>query len=330
MESGDCVGLWTLDEELADVVGSVAAAAGAELVRIDDPAAARGLLLVGADVAGGEAWRRLPPGAQAVLVGEDSGAMAQASMAWGARVVALPEGRAWLATLLAGRTRATAGRIVVLLGGGGGVGTSTVATGLAGELQRRGRRVALLDADPASGGIDLLLGAEGVPGWRWSSLLGATGELGQLAGGAVVVDGLTVVSHGRSGDSPGPTALRSVAHALQRDHDVLVVDAGRCPEVLATLPQVDRLVVAVDGRVSSVASVNRLLAVVGSSRAGLALRCSAMRAVEITDSLGLPSWAVLPEDGALRRAADVGVAPRVAAGRRWQRAIASLARAVEE
>ena len=40
----------------------------------------------------------------------------------------------------------------------------------------------LIDADPRSGGLDLLLGAERTAGWRWPRLATARGHLGDLTG----------------------------------------------------------------------------------------------------------------------------------------------------
>ena len=42
-------------------------------------------------------------------------------------LIVLPEGRAWLSTVLAGPGSQGTGRVTVLLGGSGGVGTSTLA-----------------------------------------------------------------------------------------------------------------------------------------------------------------------------------------------------------
>ena len=57
--------------------------------------------------------------------------------------------------------------VVGVVGAGGGAGASTVAAGLAAANARRGRQSLLVDADPLGGGIDLLMGCEGVPGLRW-------------------------------------------------------------------------------------------------------------------------------------------------------------------
>lgn len=319
----------THDEGLADVVGSVAAAAGVVPVRVASPGQAVGLLLVGADCA--TTMTPVPPsrGCEVVLVGEDAAGLAASSMAWDARVVTLPEGQSWLVQLLASGNEAT-GRLVCLLGAGGGVGTSTLAVGLAGALAPS-RTVAVVDADPGSGGLDLLWGAEGEPGWRWPSLLAAEGELAGLRGPVLRVDGTTVVSHARTGAAPGPVALQAVVQALRREHDIVIVDAGRSAGVLDAMPAPDRLVLVAADRVQSLAAAGRLLDGIGAglrARSGLALHGGAAGCGSAAE-LGVPLWSRIPVDTALARAAEIGVAPQVAAGRRWRRAVQVLAEALQ-
>lgn len=61
------------------------------------------------------------------------------------------------------------GNVIGVLGAAGGVGVSTIAAAIA---RRRGlhNRTVLIDGVPASGGIDLLVGAEDRPGARWPDL----------------------------------------------------------------------------------------------------------------------------------------------------------------
>lgn len=60
---------------------------------------------------------------------------------------------------------------VAFTGSCGGAGTSTTAALTARQAARRGHTVTLIDADPHSGGLDLLLGIEDVPGARWPDLM---------------------------------------------------------------------------------------------------------------------------------------------------------------
>lgn len=80
--------------------------------------------------------------------------------------------RAVLAGAGTGAGSGSGGAVVGIVGGSGGVGASTFAAVLASSLD-----AVLLDLDASAGGIDVLLGAEDVPGVRWSGLHLGGGEL---------------------------------------------------------------------------------------------------------------------------------------------------------
>ena len=113
-----------------------------------------------------------------------------------------PTTPSWLSDALADlgwaadRVRA-GGRVI---GGSGGVGASTWRPAwpsprpVQGRAQHAGRR-----RSATGGGIDLLLGAERVDGWRWPRLAGARGHLGDLAGQLPTVDGVDVLAMARTG-----------------------------------------------------------------------------------------------------------------------------------
>jgi hypothetical protein len=66
--------------------------------------------------------------------------------------------------------------VIGVVGGSGGVGSTTFAAVLAAVSATTGPAV-LVDLDPLGGGIDVLLGAEHIPGPRWSGLRVAGGRL---------------------------------------------------------------------------------------------------------------------------------------------------------
>src|SRR3712207_5122150 len=106
----------------------------------------------------------LPARRGVLLVGLDEGLsdVCAWSVPLGAAVLALPSGAEQLAaavTEAAGRRQGT-GRLIGVIGGAGGVGSSTCAAGLAVVGARLGRRTALVDVDEKGGGLDLLVGAE--------------------------------------------------------------------------------------------------------------------------------------------------------------------------
>ena len=87
-------------------------------------------------------------------------------------------------------------RCVGVLGAAGGAGASVLSVALGLAVARRGASAVVVDADPGSPGLDLLLAAEDDRGARWGDLVGVSGQLdpetlraalpvGHRAGGAV-------------------------------------------------------------------------------------------------------------------------------------------------
>ena len=89
----------------------------------------------------------------------------------------LPGAEALLVDRLAAAATGRRGAATVaVVGGRGGAGASTLACALARDGGSSAGAVMLVDADPLGGGLDLLLGAEGVPGLRWPDLAEARGR----------------------------------------------------------------------------------------------------------------------------------------------------------
>jgi secretion/DNA translocation related CpaE-like protein len=281
------------------------------------------LVLVGADLARDVAALVLPVRRGLHLVGLDD-ALAEVC-AWsaplGAAVLVLPSGADTLAGALAeidGR-RGRDGRLVALIGGSGGVGSSTWAAGLATVAARQGWRTALVDVDEQGGGADLLLGAEGAPGWRWPRFAGARGFLGDLHGQLPHTDGVDVLSTARE---PGPVVpfgaeqVRAVLLSVTRTHDLVVADLPRaltpaCREALRLADDV-LLVVRADlrGIAAARALAQELAPACGS--VDLLVREGRSRAVDVgavSEALGLPCRGRVPHDAGLVLAAERGDPP---------------------
>lgn len=324
----------TADERVRDAVESSAAALGMRLdvvPGVDDALARWGsarVVLIGGDRAAGVASagpRRRP---YVFLVGFDPGELGAWSMPLGAEVIPLPQGVAWLTGVLGADTEAES-RSLAVVGGSGGVGASTLAAGLALAGVRRGLSCALVDLDPWGGGIDLVLGAERVPGWRWPRLLGARGEVGDVRGVLPVVGGVTVVGMGRE---PAPAtltveAVHAVLGSLARHHDVVVLDAGRVPVPAARRPvrAADATVLLSGAGVRAVAAAARVRAELDVEPAGLVLRRSAggPPAEVVASTLGLPVWGEVPADRRVAADGEAGEPP--GNGRsRWGRAVGGV------
>ncbi|WP_326721575.1 MULTISPECIES: septum site-determining protein Ssd [unclassified Streptomyces] len=219
--------------------------------RVRGAARRRGVVLVGRDQDDSGVWRR------AVEIGAD-------------HVLMLPDGEQWLVDRIAdvaegvGRPALTVG----VLGGRGGAGASTLACALAVTSAREGRRTLLVDADPLGGGLDVLLGGEGVEGLRWPAFAASRGRVG---GGALEeslpeLHALRVLSWDR-GDSVAipPQAVRAVLAAARRRGGAVVVDLPRRIDegVAEALAQLDLGVLVVPADLRAIAAAGRVASSVG-------------------------------------------------------------------
>lgn len=236
------------DPSLLDDVRRVAAVAGSEPLIVSSAAQARGawalapLVLVGEDLLAEVAAAGLPERRGLLVVGRDSADVAvwQGALAAGAEhVVVLPEGEAYLAQRLVPGTGSPRAHVVGVVGGSGGAGASVLAVALALAGARLGLDVALVDADPSGGGLDLALAAEDEQGARWSDFVDVSGILppDTVLAALPVVHGVTTVSVGRAPESTVPSsAVPAVVDSLVACRDLVVIDLPRArPDLLATL-----------------------------------------------------------------------------------------------
>ncbi|MFW6597761.1 septum site-determining protein Ssd [Propionibacteriaceae bacterium Y2011] len=334
----------TADDGLLDQAMAAVAAAGGEARVAHDIPAGRGmwrdaeLIMVGVDLAAELGEVRPPRGARLFLLGDrhDREALCTWSVGLGAAVVVLPEQRGDLTAVIAGAGGpAEGGRIVAVRGASGGVGASTVAAGLAWQLAAAGRRTVLVDADPTGGGIDLLVGAEGLPGWRWPELAGVQGHLPRITDHLPDLDGLGVLAMSREPGAARPTAsaMLAVLAACRAVADAVVVDVGRTLDEADTTallePASVRLLLVADD-VRGVAAAEIALGTVGDPgwawssvvRSGAT---TGLGEVAVAEALGHPSAGSMPYDRSLQAALLRGEAPGRAGSRRWRRSLRHLA-----
>ncbi|MFB6573563.1 septum site-determining protein Ssd [Kocuria palustris] len=220
-----------------------AAAESAELILLD----ARSLRA--AEVRSGT----LP--APAVLLGtaEDEDLWELASRVGECTVAVLPAAEPWLADRLADvhadSARMSAG-VLGVMGAAGGAGASTLSCWLAASAAQE-HDVVLVDGDPDSCGIDLLLGTELLGGLRWPDLVGSHGALSSQRLWEVLPDiegleSLRWLSWDRR--EPVQAPVPEVLRTLRRACDVVVLDlgrgtersfrmAGQCDAVLVVVPR---------------------------------------------------------------------------------------------
>ncbi|QGU03589.1 septum site-determining protein Ssd [Corynebacterium comes] len=158
------------------------------------------------------------------------------------------------------------GALIGVCGSAGGAGTSTLAAALA-RTAARHHPVTLIDADDHSGGLDLLLGLEDLPGARWPDL--RLGE-GTIAGTdlraalPVTPDGIAVLSTARStiADSfrLAGKSVRPVLEALGAAPGITIVDLpAHGPAAEAVTDVCDRVVLLIPAEVRAAASAARLV-----------------------------------------------------------------------
>ncbi|WP_432541829.1 septum site-determining protein Ssd [Kineococcus sp. SYSU DK002] len=263
------VRLLTDDPELTAAVSRLAAAAGCPLRRDGDPPVdpadgegtpATALVVAGTDADPAALARARTGGTPAVVVGHaplPPGWWQEAAALDPDHAVVLPEAQDWLLERLSDVADGVGGRGPVLgvVGGTGGAGASVLAAALGRAMADTVGGCLLVDADPRSGGLDLLLGGDALPGLRWADLAGVQGRLApQVLRSAVDVGGgLHVLPCDRDGGGgPDPAQVWTVVDAARRAFPATVVDLprggldglapvlGACAELLVVTPGTTR------------------------------------------------------------------------------------------
>lgn len=155
------------------------------------------------------------------------------------------------------------GSVIAISSATGGAGCSTIAAALA-LYSHHVTPTVLIDADPQSGGLDLLLGCEDCPGIRWIDL---TSSDGVLEGADLIAalphsaSGLPVLSVDRQSPKAGITEekLQQVIAAL-RPHYRLIIDIPAHAHLLTTvLSSADTFYLVIPPEVRAAAAASRML-----------------------------------------------------------------------
>lgn len=208
-------------------------------------------------------------------------------------------------------------RVVGVVGAVGGIGASALAAVLARLAVAGGRASALVDLDPAGGGLDVLLGIEHDAGPRWSDALAERGGFPPERLMAVLPQwhGVRVLSSDVRGGVPAghPVALDAVG-ALSRAADAVVLDLPR--SVLApgadghwpALCEETVLLTGCDTRAAAAAAA--AVGVLGEVR--LVVRGPAAGTLlpeDVADVCGRPLAAVLRPERAFTAGVERGLSP---------------------
>lgn len=324
--------LLTRDRVLSEQVAGVAAACGAGVRVLSEASEVRrewtsaSAVLVGGDSAEGLAALALPRRAGVLVVSGDAAVAAEWSVPLEALAVVLPAHSARLSEVLeaAGGGERAQGRWVRVVGGSGGVGTSTLAAALAHRLAIRGRRTALVELAAHGGGIDVLFGAESAPGWRWPELRSAAGQVGRLEGLLPNVSGVDLVSAGRewtgsdgggADDRPGSKAVDAVLGSLLRTHDDVVVDGGWGERALQGC---GRSLLLVGAGIRAVLAAQAKLRSLDCAEVSLVVRCGPgwrLDPAQVSAAMGLEHIGVIHHDRRLPVGLESGDPPGRGRGR---------------
>ncbi|QKV77596.1 septum site-determining protein Ssd [Amycolatopsis sp. Hca4] len=230
------------DETVLDEILRVAAVAGCELDRAPDLTAASSHWARAPLVVLDEEAVRHPPvlprrgGILLVCKGSPGPATWEHAFRGGVeRVISLPDEETALAGAFADVVETPAeqpGLVLGVVGGRGGAGASVFAATLALVADRDPGGALLVDCDPLSAGLDVLLGLEKAPGTRWpdvrlsgrasvSSLAAALPQRSHRGGN------LPVLAFGPEGQGPDVESLSAILTAGRRAGRTVVCDLPR-------------------------------------------------------------------------------------------------------
>ncbi|ORW54072.1 AAA family ATPase [Mycolicibacterium peregrinum] len=332
------------DPQLREDVSRVAAAAGVGLVVVDDPSGrkawtAAAAVLLDAAAALRCARRGLPRRPRVILVGhvEPQPDDWQAAVSVGAQhVMTLPtQDAALVAVLSEADCRDDGGRgpAVAVVSARGGAGASVFAVALA----QSASAALLIEADPWSGGIDLVAGSEDVAGLRWPDLALQGGRLGYPALREALPrrDGVSVLSSGRSGADIEAGPVAAVIEAGCRGGVTVVCDVPRrATEAAETALNAADLVVLVapaDVRSCTAATAARPWVLACNPNAGVVVRGPSpggLRATEVARIVDLPLLAAMRPQAGIAEVLERGglrVRPRSPLGSAARRVLSVLA-----
>lgn len=333
------------DEALAITVDRAVAAVGLRSVRSGTPSR-RGWLSAAAILLDEPTARRclhdgLPRRSGVVLVtagAVDPAGWSLAIEVGAQQVCVLPEQESDLVRCLseaADRDAAAAGgaRVIAVTAGRGGGGASTFAAALA----LCARPALLIDLDPYSAGLDLLLGAESTPGLRWPDLDPGGGRMGWAAirDALPCHRGVSMLSSARSFHEIDPAVVSSVLDAARRAGVTTVCDVPRHlgPPGASAVEDADLVCVVTCCDVRGIAGAAAVVGVLRTlnPNVGLVVRGpapSGLRAADAADVAAVPLLAAMRAEPELSRQVDTGgirLRPRSALAGAARRVLATVA-----
>ncbi len=203
-------------------------------------------------------------------------------------------------------------RIIVVTSGKGGVGKTTTTANLSMTLARRGRKVAVVDADFGLRNLDLLLGLENRVVYTAVDVLSGQCRLEQ----ALVKDKrqpnlvLLPAAQNRTKDAVNPDQMKQLVTALAQTHEYVFVDcpagiemgfqnaiAAAKEAVIVTTPEIaavrdaDRVVGLLEAN-----NIKKIQLVVNRIRPAMVQANDMMSVEDVQEILAIPLIGVVPDD----------------------------------
>lgn len=203
-------------------------------------------------------------------------------------------------------------RIIVVTSGKGGVGKTTTTANLSMTLARRGRKVAVVDADFGLRNLDLLLGLENRVVYTAVDVLAGQCRLEQ----ALVKDKrqpnlvLLPAAQNRTKDAVNPDQMRQLVMALAQTHQYVFVDcpagiemgfqnaiAAAKEAIIVTTPEIaavrdaDRVVGLLEAN-----NIKKIQLVVNRIRPAMVKANDMMSVEDVQEILAIPLIGVVPDD----------------------------------
>lgn len=183
------------------------------------------------------------------------------------------------------------GAVIGIVGGSGGVGASSFAAVLAVVAGRS----LLVDLDAASGGVDVVLGIEALPGVRWSGLQVGGGRLDPHELFERLPRWATASVLAADARELDPDAVRQVL-VTARAEGTVVVDLPRaaCAERAAALLHCDVVVVLARADVSGLVGAHAIAASLPDIPLGMVTRRDCVSGADAAELVGCPLLGELP------------------------------------
>jgi len=196
----------------------------------------------------------------------------------------------------------------------GGAGASTLACALAGQYAAAGLKVALVDADPSAGGLDVVMGCEQADGMRWADILSLNGSVGapELFESLIVNKGIHLVAPRRGQVEVEDQQIVTTIETLASACDVVVIDTPRVSNQVARqlIVASDEVLLVMPTTVQASSLLNALKSELPDGHCGLVVRQipgSGLTAVGVAQAVELPLRATLPTDARIVEQVEQGL-----------------------